>query len=312
MSTPRPVPEGTQPYRGSPVRVRAPATSANLGPGFDALGLALDLVDEVVVEAAGDDPTDVRVDAAGEGAGAVPSDGNHLVARAVRRLLKYAGARACGLRIQTSNVIPHARGLGSSAAATVAGLLAGRALLPPRARPDDAALLLLAVAMEGHPDNAAAALLGGLVVAWTEPGGPRAAALPVHPALRPVVAVPDARLPTATARGVLPAAVSHADAAFTAGRSALLVEALTRRPDLLLPATADRLHQEQRRAAMPGTLDLVEALRARGLAAAVSGAGPSVIVLGVGEGLLAEVAATARGWQVHGLDVAAGATVVTQ
>ncbi len=258
------------------VRVRVPATSANLGPGFDALGVALalhDVVDVRAVSTAG-----AVVDVVGEGAGRVPEGEDHLVVRAIREGLDHAGASQVGLHLTCTNAIPHGRGLGSSAAAVVAGLLVARGLVAEPEALDDAALLALATTMEGHPDNAAPALLGGVTVAWTD-DAVRAARLPVHPDVLPVAIVPPHQLSTRRARGVLPAQVPHADAAFEAGRAALLVEALGRRPDLLFPATEDRLHQEYRRAVMPESLALVGALRARGVAAVVSGAGPTVLAL---------------------------------
>jgi homoserine kinase len=261
------------------VRVRVPATSANLGPGFDALGLALAHHDVLEVRALASDEVVVEVE--GEGAGEVPGDETHLVVRALREALDVAGAPRTGLHLTCVNRIPHGRGLGSSAAAVVAGIVAARALVADPAVLDDATALRLASAIEGHPDNAAPALLGGATVAWD--GGPghgaRAVRLAVHPDLRATVLVPSARLATSRARGVLPATVPHADAAFNAGRAALLVEALTRRPDLLLDATDDRLHQGYRADVMPASAELVRALRAEGVAATVSGAGPTVLVL---------------------------------
>ncbi|MCC2322865.1 homoserine kinase [Cellulomonas xiejunii] len=273
------------------VRVRVPATSANLGPGFDALGLALGLHDELEVRALG--TADVRVEVQGEGAGAVPDDETHLVVRALRVALDHVGAPQTGLHLVCHNRVPHGRGLGSSAAAVVAGILAARGLVAEPEALDDDVALALATQLEGHPDNAAPALLGGLTVAWTEdpgaapaapagahgPGPVRAVRLAVHGDLQPVAIVPPGHLSTRAARGVLPDQVPHADAAWQAGRAALLVEALGRRPDLLLAATGDRLHQGYRREVMPASLALVEALRARGVAAVVSGAGPTVLVL---------------------------------
>jgi homoserine kinase len=277
------------------VRARVPATSANLGPGFDALGLALGLHDDLEVRALGS--PGVVVEVAGEGDGSVPLGEDHLVVRALRLGLDHAGAPQTGLHLTCTNRIPHGRGLGSSAAAAVGGLLLARALLAEPDALDDDAVLNLATELEGHPDNAAPALLGGATVAWLEvdeephlPGrgsGPvgrarpraRAVRLDVHPDVAPLVVVPATALSTAKARGVLPATVPHADAAHQAGRAALLVEALGRRPDLLVPATHDWLHQRYRRAVMPESLALVENLRARGVAAVVSGAGPTVLAL---------------------------------
>ena len=274
---------------GVPVTVRVPASSANLGPGFDSLGLALDVHDTVTVEAlpADDAAPSVEVHVEGEGAGAVPTDESHLLVRLVREGLAHAGAGRPRLAVRCRNTIPHGRGLGSSAATIVAGLVAARGLLADRTPLDDAAVLALATAAEGHPDNAAASLFGGFTVAWMDPaptkaGMRRAGAVrvPVDPRVRVVVCVPDVELATSRARAMLPATVPHGDAAFNAGRSALLVEALARRPDLLLPATEDRLHQRQRADAMPHTWALVEAVREAGGAAVVSGAGPCVLVLG--------------------------------
>lgn len=259
------------------VRVQVSATSANLGPGFDSLGLALSLHDEIEVRAGGAPGARVRV--IGEGAGEVGAGEDHLVVRALRAGLAAAGHPSMtGLDLLCRNVIPHGRGLGSSAAAVVAGLAAARALTGNAL--DDGRLLALATDFEGHPDNAAAALLGGLTVAWTQPDGPRAIRLDPHPDLLAVLLVPAGRLATHHARSVLPASVAHEDAAANSARAALLVHAVTARLDLLLPATEDRLHQRQRAAAMPESVSLVEQLRADGLAAVVSGAGPSVLVLG--------------------------------
>lgn len=259
------------------VRVRVPATSANLGPGFDALGLALAHHDVVEVRALGSDQ--VTVEVTGEGAGEVGSDDSHLVVRALRLGLEHVGAPLTGLHLTCVNAVPHGRGMGSSAAAVVAGLVAARLLIAEPAALDDATVLELATRLEGHPDNAAPALLGGVTVAWTGAAGPRASVLPVHDDVVPVVLVPEERCATRTARGVLPAAVPHADAAHTAGRAALLVHALCHRPEILLDATSDRLHQRYRAPVMERTWGVVEALRAAGVAAVVSGAGPSVLVL---------------------------------
>ena len=263
--------------RADRVRVRVPATSANLGPGFDALGLALGLHDDVEVRALGS--PEVVVEVTGEGAGEVPDDERHLVVQALRTALDHVGAPQSGVHLVCHNRIPHGRGLGSSAAAVVAGIAAARGLVSePEALSDDVALAL-ATQMEGHPDNAAPAIHGGATVAWSTAAGVGVAPLVVHPDVAPVAIVPANRLSTSSARGVLPSTVPHADAAFQAGRAALLVEALGRRPDLLLDATADRLHQEYRRRVMPHSLALVDALRAAGVAAVVSGAGPTVLAL---------------------------------
>jgi homoserine kinase len=259
------------------VRVRVPATSANLGPGFDALGLALSLHDDIEVRALG--TPGVVVEVTGEGAGEVPDGADHLVVRALRTALDHVGASQTGLHMTCHNRIPHGRGLGSSAAAVVAGIMAARMLIADPLALDDDVVLDLAARMEGHPDNAAPALLGGATVAWMQDGCAHAVPLAVHPDIVPVVLVPSFRLATHTARAVLPPTVTHADAAAQVGRAALLVEALGRRPDLLLPATEDLLHQRYRAVVMPDSLALVDALRRRGIAAVVSGAGPTVLVL---------------------------------
>jgi homoserine kinase len=291
---------------GASAWVEVPATSANLGPGFDSLGLALGLTDEVQVTVVGDA---VAVEVEGEGATELPSGEEHLVVRSLRAALDEAGCeQPKGLLLRCRNRLPHGRGLGSSASASVAGVLAARGLLRNEdtvdhvGALDDATALRVATSLEGHPDNAAAALLGGLTIAWGEGSSAVAVRVDPHPDLAPVVLVPQNRLATTTARAALPATVPHHDAAFNAARSALLVEALSRRPDLLLPATEDRLHQQQRGPSMPETLGLVEALRAEALAAVVSGAGPSVLVLTTTNDLDA-AAATARrrapdGWRV--------------
>lgn len=259
------------------VRVRVPASTANLGPGFDALGLALGLYDVVEVEIT-DGGLQVDVVDAGAGEpGGVPRDESHLVVRAVRQAAELLGLELPGLRLTCANSIPHARGLGSSAAAVVAGVAAAFALADRKLSNHDA--LQLAAGFEGHADNAAASLLGGVVLAWRDHAGWQASRLEPHPDVRPVLAVATERSSTEATRGLLPAQVPHADAAFSAGRAALGVHALTVDPQLLLPGTEDRLHQQYRASAYPATAQLVDALRARGVAATVSGAGPSVLAL---------------------------------
>ena len=266
--------------RARSVRVRVPASSANLGPGFDSLGLALSLYDEVEVSVADDG---VVVEVTGEGAGQVPCDETHLVVRAMSATWNVLGGRPPGLRLRCRNAVPHARGLGSSAAAAVAGAVAAAALAgcDPVAERD--ALLQVTACMEGHADNAAASLLGGLVVAWEESGNTTrrfdAVRLDAHPGIVPVALVAKVESSTAMTRGLLPAHVPLADAAFTGSRTALAVLAFTARPDLLMPATEDRLHQGYRRPAYPESADLLDALRERGVPATISGAGPTVLAL---------------------------------
>ncbi|MCG7634992.1 homoserine kinase [Gordonia McavH-238-E] len=269
---------------GLSTRVRVPASSANLGPGFDCLGMALGIYDEVIVETV---PAGVTLEVEGEGAGDVPRDDSHLVVRALRRGLAHAGLRAPGLTLRCVNRIPHSRGLGSSAAAAVSGLAAASGLisaagLGPGLSHDE--LVQLSSEFEGHPDNAAASVLGSAVVTWTESADGVASyhahRLTVHPDICATVFIPDTESSTSFTRGLLPDAVPRADAVFNLSRSALAVVALTADPRNLMAASQDRLHQPYRASAMAPTSDLVTALRARGHAATVSGAGPTVLVLG--------------------------------
>ena len=257
------------------VSVRVPATSANLGPGFDALGLALGLYDDVTARVTGGG---CAVTVTGEGAGELPADESHLVVQALLTTFDELGGRPAGLAVDCVNRIPQARGLGSSSAAIVAGVQLARALVDGAAA-TSVDPLRVAARMEGHPDNVAPCLLGGFTIAWTDGAGASAVRRETHPDVRPTVFVPAEKGYTASARRALPPAVPHRDAAFNAGRSALLVHALTSDPTLLLPATEDRLHQGYRAEAMPGTASLVAALRSVGVAAVVSGAGPSVLAL---------------------------------
>ncbi len=272
-------------WETGPVTVIVPATSANLGPGFDALGLALDLVDEVTAEVV---PDGYRVEVTGEGAGEVPTGADHLiVATMLTTFDRMSVARPPGLRLFCRNRIPHARGLGSSSAAIVAGITLARGLVDRRTNDatrsagawTDAAALALAAELEGHPDNVAPCLLGGFTIAWTARDGAHAVRLTPAAAVTPVVYVPAARGLTAQARAALPARVPHRDAVFNTGRAALLVHALTAAPELLLAATEDRLHQPYRAPSMPETALLVAHLRDAGVPAFVSGAGPSVLAL---------------------------------
>ncbi len=290
---------------GTAARVQVPATSANLGPAFDAAGLSLGLYDEVLVHSTA---SGCSVEVHGEGAADLPTDESHLVLRAVRAGLDAAGVAQPGLALRATNRIPHGRGLGSSAAATVAGLLVAAALA--RAAGVEQALpgselLGLASDFEGHADNVGAALLGGLTLVWSDARGQvQASRLPVDDRVSPVVLVPSETLSTARARGMIPSSVPHRVAAFNVGRTALLVSALTAHPELLLAATEDHLHQPYRAGAFPESMALVERLRARGMAAVISGAGPSVLVLGTDD-TAADIAATdlEASWVARRLDV---------
>jgi homoserine kinase len=282
------------------VRVRVPATSANLGPAFDCAGLALGLHDVVEFSTPSEG---LKVAVTGEGFDSLPGNEDHLVVRAFRAASKELGWSPSGLRVVATNAIPQGRGMGSSAAAVVAGVLGAWALCPDVDTIDTGAVLRLTTELEGHPDNVAPCLLGGATLSWLTDAGARAARLEVAEEIAPVVFVPASTLSTHVARGLLPDAVPHADAAFNAGRSALLVHALTRDPALLLEATEDRLHQRQRGAAMPESLDLVDRLRAAGHAAVVSGAGPSVLVLVRRAAVGAVTELTPAGWQARPLEV---------
>lgn len=284
-----------------PVTVTVPATSANLGPGYDALGLALGLRDTVTAEVV-DGPDEVHV--TGEGSGAVPLDGRHLVRSSMQRAFDVMGCGTPGIRLDCHNVIPHGRGLGSSSAAIVAGVCAARGLVGGGSLVmDDDALFALAADIEGHPDNVAPAFYGGFTVAYSAGGRFRATTADIDPRVCAVAFVPPHPVRTEVARGLLPDTVSHADAAANAGRAALLVAALGRHPELLLDATEDRLHQDYREPAMPATLALVRALRAEGHPAFVSGAGPTVLVLT--DEFRRDVVASRvpDGWAVHVLAV---------
>ena len=282
-----------------PVRVAVPATSANLGPGFDSAGLALALHDEVVVRV-----TDggLTVDIDGEGADSLPRTERHLVVASMRAAFDRLGGQPAGLEVVCTNRIPHARGLGSSAAAIVAAVVAAGALVEDAELDDDGALAL-ATQLEGHPDNVAACLRGGFTLAWTTDEGPRVVRLDPSADVAPVVFVPSTTSSTKKARGLLPDAVPHGDAAANAARAALLPLALSSDPSLLMAATQDLLHQQYRAGSQPQTAALVQELRADGVPAVTSGAGPTVLALTTRDTRDAVVARAPEGWQVLPLDV---------
>ena len=292
-----------------PARVTVPATSANLGPGFDSLGLALSLRDTLEAEV-----TDggLRIEVTGAGADDVPRDESHLVVRSMRAAFGAMDADPSGLVLRCDNVIPHGRGLGSSSAAIVGGVSLARALVAGgQLLLDDTALFRLAADLEGHPDNVAPAFYGGFVISGREGDEWYAVQAGVDPRVSAVVFVPPTPVETKVARGLLPDVVPHADAAANSGRTALLVAALAGRPEHLLAATRDYLHQEQREPAMPESLALVHALRADGIAAVISGAGPTVLAFAGGNGHEDLTARTPPGWSCHALGIeAAGAVVV--
>ena len=296
-------------FRAAPVRVRVPATSANLGPAFDSAGLALALYDDVIVRVV---DSGLAVDVAGEGAETLPRDKRNLVVQSLRAAFTALGGQPRGLEVVCANRIPQSRGLGSSSAAIVAAVLAARALvLGGEELLDDDATLALASRLEGHPDNVAACLRGGLTFAWSSAAGVRVHRVDVHPDLRPVAFVPSSRSSTKKVRGLLPETVPHVDAAANSGRTALLALALTRSPELLLDATEDRLHQAYRSSAMPRSAALMAGLRGDGIPAVISGAGPTVLALATTATVDAVAARTPRGWEVVPLAVeSTGAAVV--
>jgi homoserine kinase len=264
---------------GRSVLVKVPATTANLGPGFDTLGLALSVYDELIVTTRSKPGATVEVH--GVGAGDVPTDESNLVVRSIAYTFAAYGIDLPGLDLIARNSIPHGRGMGSSGAAIVSGIMAAKGLLEGIVEIDSEGLLALATALEGHPDNVAPALFGGLTIAWMTPDGPRHKKLIVHRGVSPLVAVPiESIMSTALARSLQPESVPHEDAVFNVSRSALLIAALIQSPELLLAATEDKLHQSYRASAMPETDSLIRMLREHDLAAVVSGAGPSILVLG--------------------------------
>jgi homoserine kinase len=262
---------------GRKVTVKVPATSANLGPGFDTLGMALSYYDELVVEAVAGSAVVVEVH--GEGAGEVATDGKNLVVKSLAYTFEKFGQKVPGLKLKAHNIIPHGRGMGSSGAAVVSGIVAAKGLLDGIVEINDQQLLTIATELEGHPDNVAPALFGGLTIAWEDESGPHHKKLFVHRGVSPLELVPNHKMSTALARSLQPESVPHDDAVFNVSRSALLIAALTQSPELLLAATEDRLHQDYRAAAMPETDAIVKLMREHGHAAVVSGAGPSVLVL---------------------------------
>lgn len=272
MAGPAEIPAGTS------LSVKVPATTANLGPGFDTLGLALSLYDELDITVRADRTIHVSVHGVGEGV--VPSDDSNLVVRSIAHVFERYNFSLPGLDIVAHNAIPHGRGLGSSGAAIVAGIMVAKGLLDGIVEIGPERMLELATDLEGHPDNVAPALFGGLTIAWIAEDGPKYKKLIAHRGVSTVVFVPETAMSTALARSLQPASVPHKDAIFNVSRSALLIAALIQSPELLLAATEDRLHQSYRASAMRETDDLIRMLRENGLAAVVSGAGPSVLVLG--------------------------------
>ncbi len=275
------------PAPGTTATVRVPASSANLGPGFDSVGLALGLWDECTATVT--DRPGLEVEVEGEAAAEVPRDESHLVYRTMVIAWQESGVSVpAGLRLECRNGVPHGRGLGSSATAIVTGVAAAQALNLASAGAPGAALDLeaansLASRVEGHPDNASASVYGGFTLSWSDDPGPpprtTTIRLPIHPEVTAVVFVPAEQLSTARARSVLPTHVRHRDAALNSARAALLVHAVGHDPAYLMSATREWLHQEPRRASYAASMALVDRLREAGHAAVISGAGPSVLVL---------------------------------
>lgn len=303
-----PVGHGTSTLQaGHSVTVEVPATSANLGPGFDCFGLALDWRERVRLDVL---PAGFQIDVTGEGADQVPRDETHLILRSALVGLADLGVTAPGLGLVCHNVIPHGRGLGSSSAAIVAGLLAARSLAGRD--PDRGWLLRHADAIEGHPDNVAAAIHGGFVLAYDGPDGVTVAPATVAAGLGLVLFIPETPVATHATRNLLPDLVAHGDAAANAGRAALLVHALACDHGRLWDATRDWLHQDHRQRAMPASYDLMTRLRGQGHAAVISGAGPSVLVLAPATHLPALTQLRVAGFRTVAAGVGPGAAVVTK
>lgn len=284
--------------------VRVPATTANLGSGFDCVGMAFDWYDELTLEVLDEPGLEVRV--TGEGAYQVPHDERHLVVQSIRSGLAAFGAEAPGLRLTCHNTIPHSRGLGSSAAAIVGGLALAWGVAHPGEPIDRSVITRLATAAEGHPDNAGAAVWGGAILAWAREGKVSLVQLELPEGFGAVCFVPTIESKTHEARAVLPDTVTRADAVHQAIAAAALPLALTRRPDLLFDATADLLHQQYRAPMMPSSYDLMLRLRDAGVPAAISGAGPTVIAVGLEEQLAGVSRVDAGAFAVRRLRPAGG------
>jgi homoserine kinase len=271
------------------LHVEVPATVANLGPGFDAFGLAVDLVNTVEL----DTEAEPRIHISGEGLGELPHDGSNLVVRAMAMLAVETGRKLPPFELRCDNRIPLARGLGSSASALVAGLVLADRLLATDVGPSR--LLQLAADAEGHADNVAAALLGGGTLAYLSADGWRAEGLEVDPSLQPVLLIPEhERIATEDARRVLPREVPRVGATFNAARTGLLVLALAGRQDLLREAVDDRLHQDARLKLAPGAQRVFQDLRSAGVPVCVAGSGPTLLAFDTGDAPIPELAS----WKV--------------
>lgn len=293
---------------GHQVTAQIPATTANLGPGFDCMGLSLAIFDTVSLEGADGDVDEIVID--GVGADTLPRDGSHMVLATIRELFDQQGWEVPAVRLSCLNRIPHGQGLGSSASAIVAGLVTGKAYAATLGYDtSDVDLVQIGSDMDGHPDNVAPCINGGLNVSWDDDGRWGVAHLDPHPEIRAILAIPQTVLSTKVARGLIPETVPHRDAVRNSSRAALAIHAFTRDPSLLLPATEDFLHQRYRAQAYASSYGLMERLRQRGVAAAISGAGPAVIMFVTGEDdelIREEIAAAEGGFQMVpvGIDLA--------
>ena len=296
-------------FRASAYEVKVPASSANLGPGFDSFALALEKRDRYIAQVL--DEKNLDVDVVGEGSEELPRDEKNLVIKAIYKGWDFLGLpkkEYPGLALRALNNLPHGRGLGSSASAIIGGLILSRSLVVGGAdRMSDQDVLTLATEMEGHPDNVAAALFGGAVLSWATEDFADAIKLEVSPRITAVAFVPGNHVPTSKARKMLPESIPHADAVKNSINTALLTQALTTRPDLLLHATEDYLHQSYRESAMPKSFALMQKLRAAGVAAFISGAGPTVLALLVDADINHElqdlIRAAGAGFSVENLDI---------
>ena len=280
-------------FRATPVTVRVPATSANLGAGFDCLGLALEIYDGYAAQVLDEPGLDVEV--AGEGANTVGKDEKNLVISSMNAAFDHMGGRPRGLALRALNAIPHGRGLGSSSSAIIGGLFLARSLvISGSERLNDNDLLALATEIEGHPDNVAAALHGGATIAWVEDGSGKAISIPVDMRIMAIAFIPSdsGEVATKKARALLPETIPHIDAAVNISRSTLMVEALARKPELLFAGTEDRIHQFYRQGQMPKSYELMTTLREAGVPAFISGSGPTV--LGLHYGNIADAQEIAR------------------
>ncbi len=267
------------------MQVQIPASTANLGPGFDCLGLALTMYDRYIAQV--QDEPGVDIDVTGEGADDVPRNDKNLVIKAMYKGFEFLGGKPRGIALRQLNVIPHGRGLGSSASAIVGGLSLARALvLGGNDRMSNEDMLVIANQMEGHPDNVAAAIYGSANISWQDLQHGHMVAqsvnIDVDPRISAMAFIPATAVATSKARKMLPESIPHPDAVRNSSNAALLVHALQHRPDLLHTATADFLHQSYRQDAMPHSFALLTKLRNAGVAAFISGAGPTVLVLHVG------------------------------